>query len=142
MVDTLVHMTVRFAARLNMNKSRNKKRLAGLGLAVVCIFLLLGCVLRTAGSCRRYHRNGGAICRYGDNQNRVDRTAIIQATSPAATLIIQFSPGHRKAVILSDEDLDALECSISHYREVHGYGPRKHPCQCNFPHRRHYRHYR
>lgn len=63
------------------------------------------------------------VCRDGDMQNRADRPAMIQASSPEATLIINIDKG-RKAIPLSDLELDALECSIMHYREVHGYGHR------------------
>jgi hypothetical protein len=96
-------------------------------IILITTFITTGCIVHTQGSCKynnRYYTSQGSVCHEGDDMDKVTRKAIVQATSPAPTLIIQPVPGQRQALVLTEEDLDVLECTIRHYRDIYGYGPR------------------
>ena len=64
------------------------------------------------------------MCRAGDYQDRSVKKAMVQQSQPYPTLRVITDSGKTVAVILTQVDLDALECSISHYRQNHGYAHR------------------
>lgn len=79
-------------------------------------YIILTCLLLTG--CISHHQC--LICHDGDYREREGRSAMIQMTEPEATLRIVINK-QPYAIILSNEDLDALECSIRHYRQRYGY---------------------
>lgn len=75
----------------------------------------------------------GPICRDGDYHERAGRPAMIQSTEPQSTLRVVVK-GQPHAIVLSDENLDALECSISYYRKRYGYPTRDNHQSCGDNH--------
>lgn len=77
-------------------------------IIIICL-LLIGCAHHPC-----------LICHDGDYREREGRPAMVQMTEPQSTLrvVIEKQP---YAIILDNEELDALECSIRHYRQRYGY---------------------
>ena len=112
----------------------NKKNVILIILGIT--IFLSGCILRRphtvcdSNYCNHNHVTPyiTPLCRVGDRYNSVKAPAVVQASSPEATLTVKLheahSSGKTSAIPLTDLELDILEGSIMHYREVHGYARR------------------
>jgi hypothetical protein len=79
---------------------------------IIISLLLIGCC----------HNNQlKPLCRANDYQDRSVKKAMVQPSTPYPTLRVITDKGEIIAITLTQIDLDALECSISYYRSIHGY---------------------
>lgn len=73
-------------------------------------------ILLTIISCS--HTHNCMMCKNNSYKERSIRPAMIQTSKNHTTLRINAGRGKEIALTLSDEDLDALECSIYKYRQL------------------------